>query len=349
MDLRRLRAFVAVADHGTISKAAGVLNVTQPALSRQLASLEYELGFKLFERAGRALALTPRAEQLLGECRGLLTHASALDERAQALRRGDMKVLKIAASAMTIEGTFPSFLRPFAERFPGVRLALIEADAADHLAMLERGEAHLAINVINAVEVDDNRFGHHLLRRFHMIAACAASFNLGGGDTIEIRKLVDYPLLVLDTSYATRHLFDAACRLAGVRPDLFLESISSHTLLALAEAGHGVAVVPSILRPNENTMRVLRVTHRGDLLRIAPAVIWDKRRTLPRFAHGFSEALAEHLRAAFPSTPPARATGKLARKGAPSPARTAGRAAAGRRLPPTSSPRGSRRARARGR
>jgi DNA-binding transcriptional LysR family regulator len=121
MDLRRLRAFVAVAEHGTVSKAAHVLHITQPALSRQIGAFARDLGFELFQRAGRRLMLTPRAEQLLGECRSLLSHAGALDERARALRRGEMKVLKLAASAMTIEGTFPSFMRPFAERFPGVR------------------------------------------------------------------------------------------------------------------------------------------------------------------------------------------------------------------------------------
>ena len=181
MEFRRLRAFVAVAEHGTVSKAAQVLHITQPALSRQIAAFEADLGFKLFQRSGRRLTLTPRAEQLLGECRSLLTHASSLDERAQALRRGDIKVLKVAASAMTIEGTFPTFLAHFAKQFPGARLALIEADAAEHLDMLERGEAHFAINVINVVEVDDNRFGSFLLPRFHILAAVAPSVDARSG------------------------------------------------------------------------------------------------------------------------------------------------------------------------
>ncbi len=306
MDLRRLRTFVTVAEHGTVSKAAQVLHITQPALSRQIATFEEELGFDLFQRNGRRLTLTPRAEQLLGECRSVLAHISTLDERAQALRRGDIKVLRIAASAMTIEGVFPSFLGRFAEHFPGARMALIESDAAEHLDMLERGEAHFAISVINAVEVDDNRFGSFLLQRFHILAAGVPSFYLGKGDTIEIRALVNHPLLLPDASYATRYLFDAACRLAGLRPDVFLESASSHTLLAMAEAGHGVAVVPSILWRDRGKMRVARLMHRGELLQPTVAVIWDKRRTLPHYAQGFSKTLADHLHAAFPAARPGR-------------------------------------------
>ena len=93
MDLRRLRAFVAVADHGTVSKAAEILHITQPALSRQIGAFEKEVGFELFQRLGRKLALTPRAEQLLGEFRCLLTHVSEVDEKAQALRLGEIRSL----------------------------------------------------------------------------------------------------------------------------------------------------------------------------------------------------------------------------------------------------------------
>ena len=97
MDLRRTRTFVTVADLGSVSKAALRLRIAQPALSRQISELEQEVGFKLFDRVGRRLVLTGEGEQLLKDCRGLLNYASALDERAQLLRRGDTGVLKVAA------------------------------------------------------------------------------------------------------------------------------------------------------------------------------------------------------------------------------------------------------------
>ena len=320
MDLRRLRAFVAVAEHGTVSKAAQVLHISQPALSRQIAAFEQELGFSLFQRSGRRLIMTSRADQLLGESRSLLNHVSSLGERARALRQGDIRVLRVAASAMTIEGTFPGVLDRFPEQLSGVRLALVEADADKHLQMLEHGDADFAINVVNVVEVDDSRFGTFLLPRFHIAAAMAASLDPGAADTIDIGKVVEYPLLLPNTSYATRKLFDAACRLADVRPLVRLESGSSRTLLALAEAGHGIAIVPSILHLHGDGLRVLRVTHRGEPLRIAPAVIWDKRQALPHHAQVFSEVLAEHLRIGFPEAtttrPNARPRGS-SRKSAP--------------------------------
>ncbi|MET0632407.1 MAG: LysR family transcriptional regulator [Xanthobacteraceae bacterium] len=306
MDLRRLKTFVTVAEHGTVSKAAEVLHITQPALSRQIGGLEQELGFELFQRAGRRLLLTPRGEQLLGDCRSLLAHAGTVGERAQALRRGELKVLRVATSALTIEGLFPIFLHRYAERFPGVRLALIEADAAEHLTMLEQGEADLAISVLNVVPVDEHRFASYLLPLFQMLAACAPTFDIAETDTIEIRRLVQHPLLLPNPSYATRNVFDAACRLAGVRPNVLVESSAAHALLALAEEGHGVAVIPSVLRTDRSPVRIMRVTHRREPLHITVAVLWDRRRTLPHYAEGFSELLAAHVREMYPTPRPAR-------------------------------------------
>src|SRR5262245_54501530 len=80
MELKRLRAFVAVAEQGTVSRAAIQLHISQPALSRQIGDLERELEFKLFDRVGRRLYLTGEGEQLLGRCRNLLGHANSLGE-----------------------------------------------------------------------------------------------------------------------------------------------------------------------------------------------------------------------------------------------------------------------------
>src|SRR5712692_3439450 len=87
MDLKRLRTFVAVADLGTVSKAALRLRISQSALSRQISDLEYEFGFKLFDRIGRRLFLTTRGEQLLGDCRGVLGQMGSLGERIELLDR----------------------------------------------------------------------------------------------------------------------------------------------------------------------------------------------------------------------------------------------------------------------
>src|SRR6266540_1976171 len=243
MDIKRLRTFVAVADLGTVSKAALRLRISQSALSRQISDLEYECGFKLFDRIGRRLFLTTRGEQLLGDCRGVLGHMGSLGERIELLKRGDSGVLKLAAPPQTIESVLSGFLPRYAERFPAVRVKLTEALGLDQL-------------------------------------------------------------LLLDSGYSVRRLFNAACRLADVEPNILLESRAPHTLLALAEAGQGVAIIPSVLRTDRYRLRIARVTHRRKPLRDRYVIQWDKRRPMPSYAQNFCTSLAEYMREVLPITQP---------------------------------------------
>ena len=150
--LRRARTFVTVAELGTVSRVALYLRIAQPALSRQINDFEQELGFKLFDRVGRWLLLTSEGEQLLGDCRGLLNYASALGERAELLRRGETGVLKLAASPQHIESVLSHFLHRYTQRFPNVEVKVVEAAGRVSLAMLERGDIHLAQNLLHAIE-----------------------------------------------------------------------------------------------------------------------------------------------------------------------------------------------------
>jgi DNA-binding transcriptional LysR family regulator len=300
MDLRRLRTFVTVADQGTVSRAAGLLHITQPALSRQISSLEQEIGFKLFGRVGRRLVLTTHGRQIVNDARSLLARAGALAEHAQQLRRGDIKIMRVVASALTIEGLFPTFLNGQSDCGPGVKVTLLEADAGEHLGMLERGEADLSVNVVNNLRIDDDLFGKYPLPQFHVLAAFAKSYAIKQGDTIDIRALAKHHLLLPSPTFATREIFDAACSLSGIRPNVRLESVSAHGLLALAEAGQGVAIVPSVLRTDRHRLRTMRVTQRRQPLRISVALIWDRRRMLAGQAEACGEKLALHVRRTFP-------------------------------------------------
>ena len=314
MDLKRLRAFVTVAEQSSVSKAALLLHITQPALSRQIRDLQQEFGLRLFDRVGRGLILTPEGEQLLGDCRNLLGHASALGERAQLLRRGDTGVLRVAASPVQIEAVLSTFLHYYAHRYPNVQMKLIEAVGPDILTMLERGEIHLGI-LLEAVHADDRRFGSYPVPPIELLAACHPSFQLKRGGTVDIGDLASCPLLLLDSGFVVRKRFDAACRVARLKPNILIESRAPSNLLALAEAGHGVAIIPSVVLTHRYTLRIARITHERKPLREPLAVVWDKRRVLPPYAHDFSELLAAHMREIFPVTQPtAHATDGVARK-----------------------------------
>ena len=303
MDLRRLRTFVAVAELGTVSKAAVRLRIGQPALSRQIAELQKELGIRLFDHVGRGLILTSDGEQLLADCRRVLTDLDAVRERAEVLRRGDRGVLKVAAPPHTIESVLSRFLPRYAERFPNVHVELSEALGHEQTALLERGEVHVGIRL----DQGDPRFESRVLPPAEALAAAAPSLELGHGGLIDIGRLAAYPLLLLDTGYSVRRLFDAACRLADVHPNVLLESRAPHTLLALAEVGQGVAIIPSLQRTDRYNLQIVRVTHGRKPIRERVAIQWDRRRQLPPYAMTFCETLAEYMQTVLPITHPSKA------------------------------------------
>ena len=301
MDLKRLRTFIEVADLGTVSRAALRLRISQSALSRQISELEHECGFKLFDRIGRRLFLTTRGEQLLGDCRGVLGHMASLGERISLLKRGDSGMLKLAAPPQTIESVLSGFLPRYAERFPNVRVKLTEALGLDQVPLLERGEVHVGIRHDQG---SNPQFESLALPPDDVLAACLPSLHLGRDGMIEIVSLASYPLLLLDSGYSVRRLFNAACRLADVEPNILLESRAPHTLLALAEAGQGVAISPSVLRTNRYRLKIARVTHRRKPLRDRFVIQWDKRRPMPSYAQSFCKALAAYMRELLPITRP---------------------------------------------
>jgi DNA-binding transcriptional LysR family regulator len=301
MNFRHLETFVTVADLGTVSKAALRLHISQSALSRQIADFEYQCGFKLFDRIGRRLSLTTRGEQLLGDCRGVLGQTDSLGARIEQLKRANAGVVKVAAPPQTIESVLSKFLPRHAERFPDVQVKLIEALGMDQVPLIERGEVDVGIR--------HDQGAHPWFDSFAMppddvLAACPRSLPLGRDGTVNIAELAAHPLLLPDEGYSVRRLFDAACRIAGIEPDILLESRAPHTLLALVEAGQGVAIIPSLLRTDRYRLKIMRMTHRRKPLRDRYVIQWDRRRPMPAYARNFCDALAAYMREVLPITRP---------------------------------------------
>ena len=304
MTLRQALGFLTVAELGTVSKAALRLRVAQPALSRQIIALEQELGLQLFDRVGRRLLLTGDGEQLIAGCRLLLNSAGSLKEQAQLLRQGDTGVLKVAGSPQHIESVLSQFLHRYAERYPRVEVKIREGSGSEILTMLERGEIHFGQNLLHAVKLNEQHFGSLPLGSVELLAVCHPSTPLGPIKTIEVADLAGFPLLLLDSGFGFRRAFDAASRMAGLKPAIVFESRNPHTLLALAEAGHGVAIVPSQLQCRRYGLRIVGLTHRRRVLQEPLTISWDKRRPLPPFATDYCVMLAAHMRETFPITRP---------------------------------------------
>jgi LysR family transcriptional regulator, nitrogen assimilation regulatory protein len=209
-------------------------------------------------------------------------------------------VLKVAAPPHTIESVLSAFLVRYAKRFPNVTVELFEALGREQTPMLERGEVHIGIRH----DPGDPRFESHVLLPDEVLAACSPDIELGKSGMIDIARLAAHPLLLPGSGYSIRRLFDAACRVADVAPKVVLESRSLQTLLALAEDGHGVAVIPSLLKTDRYDLRIVRVTHLGKPVQERYTIQWDRRRPVPPYASHFFAALTDYMREVLPITRP---------------------------------------------
>lgn len=301
MDLKRLRTFVTVADCGTVSAAAHLLRITQPALSRQIKDLQAEFGVPLFDQVGRGLRLTAEGAELVETSRALLGQADALLEHARSLSRGDVGELKVGATAHTIAHVFPSFLRDFNARYPRVHVSTVEAGGIDQWELLRRGALHAAIAVLDGV---GDEFLVHASLPVSFLVAFDPRRTVLPRDKVEIQDLAGLPLLLLKPGFGTRKMFDAACRLERMTPSIFLESTSPATLLALVRERHGAAIVPATAQLARRGLQLRRLHLHGRPLTVEVGVVWQRDRRLPRYAEDFSATLAAHLRAAMSRTMP---------------------------------------------
>lgn len=199
MELRQLQYFVTVAQHGSFTRAAQLLHLTQPGVSSQIRQLERELGHRLLDRSGRTVRLTPAGEAVLPHALAALASAAAARRTAQefdGLRRGHVRLGMVAGAAFTPPselGTFPGLattLAAFRQEHPGIDFSLTEDTTAGMLAALRDGRLDLAVIGLPAVasgrEDDDGwttlaGLGLHTVLELPLVAACPAHHPLATG------------------------------------------------------------------------------------------------------------------------------------------------------------------------
>ena len=144
-DLWSLRILVTVAEHGSFSAAADALVLTQPAVSRQIASLEREVGVRLFRRVPRGVALTPAGTVAVDLARGVLARVDAFSATMRTYAGLDGGHLRLAGTPSANTSLLPDAIRRFGEAHPGVTVSLRQVDPFGVLTAVRDGEVDLAL------------------------------------------------------------------------------------------------------------------------------------------------------------------------------------------------------------
>ncbi|MDD1784673.1 LysR family transcriptional regulator [Burkholderia gladioli] len=286
MDLKQLDAFVHVAELGSFTRAANTLNTNQPALSRLVRQLEVELRHTLLERNGRGVTLTPAGQRMLAHAKGLQQQVQRASQDLDELRGtpGGHFGIGITPSFARV-GTL-ALVRRFRASFPGATLSVAQGLSTYLTEWLMMGRIDVAVlyDTFDTPSIDK--------RTIHTEELFLVGPGDGGGEagperieTIALREIVRYPLVIPGRMHAIRHMVEAAAAEQGIRLNIELEVDGVASILDLVSEGIGHAVlalnaIPAELRTGR--LRLTRITEPTLYSRLAIAT--SRRHPLPQLA-----------------------------------------------------------------
>lgn len=292
MELRHLRYFVAIADAGTMARAAERVHVTPSTLSHQLAQLEEEIGAQLFERVGRNLRLSEAGQVWLGYARGVLAQVAEAKQavaQTQKLEAGEVRVGVIHSFVTKL---MPEIAAGFVRRRPGIRLRVHEMPGLEIEQQVEAGALDFGFAFYPPA-----RAGVAGERLFDDTLALAVHDRhpLANERSVRFAQLDGVALAMLTDRFATRRLLDTYFRRVGIAPQVVIEIDSVDALERIAELGVAATFLPRrTTRPRRGArLRLIEVSDPRPVR--AAGLVW--RRTEYRAAA--AAAFADYLKSAL--------------------------------------------------
>lgn len=243
MHLNRLRALIAVIEHGGFSQGARALGVSQPAISQQIKALETDLGATLIERHTDPVRPTEAGAIVYRQAKKML---QLWDEAVRDIRRlQDRSLGRLSFGASTIPATYllPPLISRFREQHPRIDVSMEVADSAVVTAWVLEGRVD--IGAVGAPP-DDSRLVHTVLGEDELLPLAPVGHPWADGREVEPRLLTTQPLVQRERGSGTRRAMEEALEGWGIDPDAFAvaaELGSTEAVVAAVEAGLGISFV----------------------------------------------------------------------------------------------------------
>jgi len=249
MELRHFRYFLAVAEALNFTKAAALLRVAQPALSRRVQDLEDEIGVDLLKRSPRGVVLTAEGKVFLDKTRQILKLADESVEQVRALARGEEGELHMGyAPAPTVE-ILPPALAAFQKAFPRVRVLLHDFSEQELIEGLRNGRLELAL-MPRGTGPQSVGLEFETLRSYPICVAVAPTHRFARLKTITLEMVATEAMIGFNRKdYPEYYVgLDRIFEPLGIKPRVVVECDSSSSLITEIETGRGVAIASPVLR-----------------------------------------------------------------------------------------------------
>jgi DNA-binding transcriptional LysR family regulator len=246
LNVTRIGVLREVARHGSFSGAAEALGYTQPAVSRQVATLEAETGAVLIKRAANGARLTDAGEVLVRHAEVIFAALDEAESELRAVMGLDAGRLRLATFSSAAASIVPLAIARFRDNHPGVELVVEMMEPEESIPRLRCGELDIALS--NDAESPPGE----PIERIHlfndpMYVALPADHRLAERAKLRLRDLADEPWMLATTkSCPDARMFKRACHAAGFEPTIAFENDDYHAILGFVAAGVGVALIPDL-------------------------------------------------------------------------------------------------------
>ncbi|HUL55861.1 MAG TPA: CysB family HTH-type transcriptional regulator [Usitatibacter sp.] len=245
MNLQQFRYVSEVAKRGlNVSEAAAALHTSQPGVSKQIRSLEEELGAAIFVRQGRRLtAVTDAGREVIGAIDRILSEIANLKAVGEEFAHHARGSLAVGVTHTQARYALPPVVSAFKKRFPDVKLKLLQGNPRQLAQMVLSGEADLAI----ATEALDEypEFVTLPCYQWHHCAVVKAGHPLAKAKPLTLEAIARFPIVTYDSTFAGRTALDRAFEARNLSPEVVLTALDSDVIKSYVSLGLGVGIISS--------------------------------------------------------------------------------------------------------
>lgn len=251
IELRHLKYFLAVSNELNFRKAADILCISQPGLSRQIKQMEDILGMQLFVRTKRSVKLTEAGIYLKGEAEYVINHLDKTFNQMKLLNEGKAGVVTIGFLGSAMQNVIPDLLVKMNVNFPGIKTNLEEMSNMGQLRMIQ--DDALDLGFVRLSGVPDGLIMKRVFTDSFSVVL-PKNHELNEGNFAELNQLRDDNFILFSRDYSP-YYFDkitTICHEAGFSPKISHNSVHALTIFRLVENNLGVAIVPTSLKKGFN-------------------------------------------------------------------------------------------------
>lgn len=243
MELRDLRALIGIAETGSLSAAARLLHLTQPALTASLQRLEDELGVTLVTRHSRGSSLTEEGRYVLEKSFDVVRHVAEIQSVVKDLSKEPIGTVRLGLPTTVAGGVVPELVPVLEARYPQVRLHVVEAMSGVLAEQLQLGKLDLAV-LYDIQPMAGLRSEPILQEKLHLLVP--ADHALAARRRVRLDEVADLRLVLPNGSHSIRRHIETHCRAEGLMPNVVADIDSLPGLFGLVSAGY-CTILPRFL------------------------------------------------------------------------------------------------------